>query len=116
MKVRLGDIAAVIRSKNAGPFEITIDIIFADEVVFQAVAAAPEMSAPSLAKRLGVNVPEITNILTYSPARAIKINLLRRVSSGAVGDRDVYGAQQHVALIDYSVEIGSVEIGDAGNG
>ena len=35
--MKLKDIAAVIRSKNAGPYELTLDVIFTDEAVFQKV-------------------------------------------------------------------------------
>ena len=35
MPVRLIDIAAVIRSKNAGPYELTLDIVFTDREWYQ---------------------------------------------------------------------------------
>ena len=39
-------------------------------------------------------------MLPYEPALAVKITLPREIMSGDVGDRDVYGAQQHAALLD----------------
>jgi hypothetical protein len=39
----------------------------------------------------------------YAAALAIKIAMPRSVVSGSPGDRDVYGAQQHLPLL--SVEI-----------
>jgi len=30
-QIRLYDLASVLRSKNAGPFELTLDVMFADE-------------------------------------------------------------------------------------
>ena len=40
MKKRLFDLAAVIRSKNSGPFELTLDIFFEDRAVYEAVKAS----------------------------------------------------------------------------
>ena len=39
-------------------------------------------------------------VLAYPAALAIKIVMDRLVVSGDVGDRDVYGAQQHAPLLD----------------
>jgi len=35
MTTKLTDIAGVIRSKNAGPYELTLDIIFKERDVYQ---------------------------------------------------------------------------------
>ena len=36
---RLGDIAKACKSKNAGPFELTLDIMFGDAATFERVRA-----------------------------------------------------------------------------
>jgi hypothetical protein len=38
--------------------------------------------------------------MPYPAALAIKIVMDRLVGSGDIGDRDVYGAQQHAPLLD----------------
>ena len=38
---RLGDLASVIRSKNAGPFQVTIDIMFADASEYRRTLESP---------------------------------------------------------------------------
>ena len=40
MKYVLKDIANVIRSKNAGPFELTLDVLLKDEEMFVKMKAA----------------------------------------------------------------------------
>jgi hypothetical protein len=40
----------------------------------------------------------------FDPAYAVKITIRRPLGSGAVGDTDVYGAQQHVPLMEMPVE------------
>jgi hypothetical protein len=41
----------------------------------------------------------------YAPAFAFKASFDRPIPSGAVGDTDVYGAQQHAPLLDVEVPI-----------
>ena len=50
-------------------------------------------------------VPEdaITDFAFFDAAMGVKITYLRAVSSGTVGDRDVYGAQQHAPLMTIDI-------------
>lgn len=101
---KLRDIAKACKSKNAGPFEITIDVMFDDAKVFEAVKKTGVIS-PSLFARL-YNVPVGSiQFSEYPPAFAFKASFERPVPSGAVGDTDVYGAQQHAPLLDVDVPI-----------
>ena len=43
--MKLADLAALIRSKNAGPFFLTFDIMFADEEQYQLVKASRCLNA-----------------------------------------------------------------------
>ena len=49
MKVCLKDIANVIRSKNAGPFELTLDVILKTEDMFEKMRAADIINKASIA-------------------------------------------------------------------
>ena len=49
-KTRLGDVAKVIRSKNAGPLLLTIDVIFGDEETYEKVLASGVLDARAIAK------------------------------------------------------------------
>ncbi|MGE0314802.1 MAG: DUF4387 domain-containing protein [Lautropia sp.] len=98
----LADIAWVVRSKNAGPLTLTLDLLFADDASFERALAAPGLSARSVAARYGV-APGLVTRIPYPPARAIKFTMPRAVVAGNPGDRDVYGAQQHAPLLDIEV-------------
>jgi hypothetical protein len=99
---RIRDLARACKSKNAGPYEITLDIIFGDRETFDRVRRSGVIS-PALFARL-YGVPPSSVLLTeYPPAFAYKATFERRVASGAVGDTDVYGAQQHAPLLDVEV-------------
>src|ERR1043166_2540665 len=97
--VRLDSIAKGIRSKNAGPCLLTLDVMLPDEASFAYVASRvgpPRRPGP---RRGGRSENEVA-VLPFKPALAVKITLPRDVVSGDVGDRDVYGAQQHAPLLD----------------
>ena len=97
--MRLDSIAKVIRSKNAGPCLLTLDVMLPDEATFAYVAARIELLRRQVAQRYGRSENEIA-VLPFAPALADKITLPRDIVSGDVGDRDVYGAQQHAPLLD----------------
>lgn len=96
----LSELARVIRSKNAGPTLLTIDILFADEAAFARGRAV--LTAKVVAERYGRSVEDI-DVISVAAARAVKIVLPRSVPAGAPGDRDVYGAQQHAPLLGLAV-------------
>ena len=52
-----------------------------------------------VAQRYGRSENEVA-VLPFAPALAVKITLPRDIVSGDIGDRDVYGAQQHAPLLD----------------
>jgi hypothetical protein len=97
--VRLDEIAKVIRSKNAGPCLLTLDVMLPDEQTFAYVAGRVDALRRQVAKRYGRSENEVA-VLPFAPALAVKITLPRDVVSGDIGDRDVYGAQQHAPLLD----------------
>ena len=96
----LHELADVIRSKNAGPFIVTFDILFASEETFEAVRAAGMINRSAVRERYGVSDNELLGFEYYPFARAIKFSLKRPVGSGGPGDFDCYGAQQHAPLLD----------------
>lgn len=96
--VKLVDIAKVIRSKNAGPTVLTLDLLFNDDAGFKLACASPALTPDAIAK-LYSQPPAKVQVLPYPPALAIKIVMPRRIVSGDPGDSDVYGAQQHGPML-----------------
>jgi hypothetical protein len=96
---RLYDLAEVLRSKNAGPLYLTFDMIFPDVQVYRRVLDSAVLT-PELIAGLYDVAAELVSIVPFDAANAIKITIPRTgPTSGAPGDRDVYGAQQHAPLI-----------------
>jgi len=93
------DLAKVIRSKNAGPFEITFDVMFDDIAKYQLVKQSGALSASKIASLYNVRFDDVLVCRPYDAALAYKITIRRPVGSGDITDRDVYGCQQHVPLM-----------------
>lgn len=94
---QLQDLADVIRSKNAGPFQITIDLMFNDLSSYRRVLESHVLTAENIAQIYQLQAGDIA-IIPFERVRAIKITMPRKWGSNGSGsafDRDVYGAQQH---------------------
>jgi hypothetical protein len=101
---KLKEIAKACKSKNAGPYELTLDIMFEDAATFEKVRKTGVI-CPELIARL-YRVPVASVVFNeFPPAHAYKATIERRIASGAVGDTDVYGAQQHAPLLDVEIPI-----------
>lgn len=96
---QLTELASIIRSKNAGPFELTLDVFFRDAEAFARARGAEVLTRSAIAALYAVPVEDVLAIHWYAPALAWKAVLRRQVSSGTVGDRDGYGAQLHAPLL-----------------
>ena len=105
MKYQLKDIANVIRSKNAGPFELTLDVLLKDEEMFEKLKAANVINKAVIAKLYQIPEADVLSIVYFPNAKAIKATIVRPLASGALGERDVYGAQQHAPLVNFTFEI-----------
>lgn len=98
----LSALAHVVRSKNAGPTQLTLDIFFNDAAGYALATGSPGLSTAVVAARYQLKAAqvqrhEIPTIL------ALKFTLPRRICAGSPGDGDVYGAQQHAPLLELLV-------------
>lgn len=97
---KLVDLAKVLRSKNSGPFEITLDILFDNAKAYQRVVDSGVINVQTICELYHLEKEEIKNIIYFDKGLGIKITYNRTVSSGTTRDRDVYGAQQHAPLME----------------
>jgi Domain of unknown function (DUF4387) len=102
--VRIREIAQVCKSKNAGPFELTIDVVFDSRAMFEKVRATKILGSALIARLYGVDEADV--LFTEYPAGfAFKATIPRKIPSGDIGDTDIYGAQQHAPLLDVDIPI-----------
>lgn len=98
----LADLARLIRSKNAGPFWLTIDVMFDNPEAYRRACASALTSAEEMGRRLACD-PGAVLIRALDPALAIKISIPRQHSAGSPQDADVLGGQQYAGLLDLPV-------------
>lgn len=99
---RLREMTKVLRSKNAGPFMVTFDLMFRNREDMEKVVESDVLAVDRLSTLFKCARDEIT-VHVYPPANAIKITIPRRHSSGSFDDSDVFGCQQHAGLLDIEV-------------
>ena len=100
--MQLQHLAQVIRSKNAGPRRLTLDVMFASDSDYQRAVQSPALSPARIAALYRL-APDDIAVMPYPLGCAIKITLARPIMSGDPGDRDVYGAQQHAPLLEIEI-------------
>lgn len=103
--MKLRETAKVIRSKNAGPFEITFDIMFADKAAYETVKNSGVLNEELICKLYRTTPENIVSMLFFEPALAYKFTLKRSPKrlQGSVGENDTYGTQQHAPLLDVEI-------------
>ncbi|WP_375383158.1 DUF4387 domain-containing protein [uncultured Sphingomonas sp.] len=104
---KLKDVARHVRSKNAGPFWITIDIFFHSDDDFRRYAPSSALGSGAVGALYGVpahllkrfEVPELL---------VIKLSYPRETPQGGALERDMHGGQQYVRLLDVEMDAGDV--------
>jgi uncharacterized protein DUF4387 len=94
---RLSELASLIRSKNAGPFWITLDVFFATDENYQRAAAPGVLTEQAIAELYHVPGSQV-HLFRLPDIRVIKASFPRPVVQGGFTDRDMHSGQQHVPL------------------
>lgn len=103
--VKLGNLAAGVRSKNAGPYRITLDAIFDRDDLYSAVSSSGAFTAENVARAYGVDPAIITSFFEIPEARAFKVTIIRPHAQNEPGESDLYGAQHHVPLMNMLIPV-----------
>src|SRR3954467_70247 len=98
----IADLAVLVRSKNAGPFWLTIDIMFDDPEKYRRVRDSDIVNRAAVAAMFRRDPAEII-VVNHDAALAIKVSFPRPQSSGSKYDSDVYGGQQYAPLLSLPV-------------
>ncbi|WP_199439846.1 DUF4387 domain-containing protein [Umezawaea beigongshangensis] len=93
----LGDLAVEVRSKNAGPFWVTLELFMRDEAGYALAADEDFLDEDVVARLYGVPA-EGVQIFRIPSLNVVKISFPRPVSQGGLRDRDVHAGQHHVPL------------------
>ncbi|TQV68149.1 DUF4387 domain-containing protein [Exilibacterium tricleocarpae] len=103
----LMELASVIRSKNASPFEVTFDIIFKNKSIYEVVKKNQILNKEILAELYNVSPDHILDVIYFDAANAVKFNMPRSAPHASFGETDMHSAQQHVPLQGLVLELES---------
>jgi hypothetical protein len=87
---KLSDVVVKVRSKNAGPFWVTVDVFCGDAATFARVAAA--LDTATVAALYG-QPAEGMKRFDIADLAVVKFSVPRPVVQGSAADRDMHGAQ-----------------------
>ena len=96
---KLSDVCHDIRSKNAGPFWITVDLFFHGREEFDRYATASQLQPQALAAVFDVR-PEQVGCHPVPGLSVLKISYPRNDPQGGMIERDLHGGQQFARLVD----------------
>ncbi len=96
---KLEDVCRDIRSKNAGPFWITVDLFFRDRESFDRYAGAPALQPASIASIFNVRADQV-GCYPVPSLSVLKISYPRQTPQGGVIERDLHGGQQFDRIVD----------------
>lgn len=93
----LGELALEVRSKNAGPFWVTLEAFMPDDAAFR--VAERLITADTVARLYRVSAEQV-QLFALPNLQVVKASFPRPVSQGSLHDRDMHAGQQHVPLAD----------------
>ena len=98
----LSQLASYVRSKNAGPFWVTVDIFCPDAQSLERVARSASLSAEAIGELYGVDARRVAHFRDDG-LHVMKISFPRREAQGSTRDRDSHAGQYFVPLLDVEI-------------
>ena len=96
---KLRDVCRYVRSKNAGPFWVTVDLFFDSSGSYAEYHDDPAISAATIAAIYGVDAAHVKRFEVKS-LNMVKISYPRATPQGGVHERDMHSGQQFVPLLE----------------
>ncbi len=91
----LGEKVKKIRSKNAGPFWITVDIFCGSQEAYRDVCL--NLNNEKIANLLMINIKDLKRF-EIEKLNVVKFSFPRKIIQGHIFDRDMHGAQLAILL------------------
>jgi hypothetical protein len=98
----IGELAKLVRSKNAGPFVMTIDIMFADEETYNKVKKSNVLNRKMIADMYDISENQV-QLFEVDNCFAYKASIPRPYFQGDLMDSDSHAGQQYAPFIDIEV-------------
>lgn len=99
----VNDVCHLVRSKNAGPFWVTIDLFFDGPESFQRYAQSEALGPATFARLYGTD-PALVKRFPVASLHMVKISYPRSSPQGGMVERDLHCGQQFVRLLDVELD------------
>lgn len=109
------DVCRHVRSKNAGPFWITVDLFFHDRASFDAWAGDPALQPAAIGHLFDI-APELVKRFEVPALAVLKLSYPRAKPQGGDLERDMHGGQQYVRLLGVALGAGPPPSAQAAGG
>lgn len=96
--MRLYEYASIIRSKNAGPFCVTIDIFFTGDDDYALARGSRLLTVSGVADAYRIPEESVKGVYWDDRIRGAKVSLVRWSSSSDPFCTDLFGAHLHTPL------------------
>jgi hypothetical protein len=93
------DIAKYVRSKNAGPFWVTLEIFCDDDKSYNIIKNSPHITKEKIAELYRADVNHVKSFYVDS-IRVVKFSYPRPFPSGHKYENDMHTGQQYIRLAD----------------
>jgi hypothetical protein len=100
---RLRDVSRHVRSKNAGPFWVTVDIFFKSPEDFERYGSSAALGSEIFAAALGIDAALLKRF-RVPDLNVLKVSYPRETAQGGVEERDMHQGQQYVRLLDIELD------------
>jgi hypothetical protein len=99
---KISEVCRHVRSKNAGPFWITLDFCFPDRDSFERYSTSPALQPAAIGALFGVDSAPI-KYFAVPDLNVVKVSYPRAQAQGGVMERDMHGGQQYVRLLNVNL-------------
>lgn len=101
--VTVKDVCTHVRSKNAGPFWVTIDFFFDGPESYALYAGSDALGSDLFARLYGAD-PAMVKRFPVERLSMLKVSYPRASAQGGVVERDMHCGQQFVRLLDVQLD------------
>jgi len=101
---KLSEVSQTVRSKNAGPFWITIDIFFGSHASWLRYSNCVALSKAAIGELFDVDPAQVKRF-SLEPLHVLKFSYPRAVPQGGLNERDMHGGQQYARLLNLELGV-----------
>jgi hypothetical protein len=96
------DLSIYVRSKNAGPFWVTIEVFCDHKDNYEKIKSSPNINAGTIARLYQVD-EKMVKVFYIDSIMVIKFSYPRPKPSGHKYENDIHTGQQYIRLADSEV-------------